>query len=306
MTDLFPNGVWPTMITPFSASNKIDYSVLENMIEWYVERGVAGLFAVCQSSEMWFMSLDERVELAKFIAQKSAGRVPVMASGHISYPLTEQVNELQHLADTGVQAIVLVSNRLASREESEDVFKSNLDQILRALPESMQLGFYECPYPYKRLLSPELLRHCEETGRFYFLKDTSYDLQNMQEKINALDGELKIFNANAATLYESLKIGISGYSGVMANFHPELYAWAVSHWRQESDLVAEVFDVLGLASVIERQAYPINAKYQMQLDNIPIRLDTRSAKKEAFTPAQKTEVEQLYRTVNRLKKRLHQ
>jgi 4-hydroxy-tetrahydrodipicolinate synthase len=304
MKDLIPDGVWPTMITPFTSNNKIDYAALEIMINWYIERGVDGLFAVCQSSEMWLMSLQERIDLATFVAQKADGRVPVMASGHIAGPISEQVEEMQQIADTGVQAIVLVTNRLAGQNESEQVFKTNLDQIIKVMPESMPLGFYECPYPYKRLLSPALLRHCEDTGRFNFLKDTSCDLQNMKDKLAVIKGDLKIFNANAATLYDSLKAGISGYSGVMTNFHPELYTWGVTHWREGGELVEEVFDMIGFGSVIERQFYPVNAKYLMQLDNLPLELYTRVAKIEDFTLAQKTEVEQLYRTVNRLTKRL--
>lgn len=306
MNNVIPDGVWPTMITPFTSSNKIDYLALEKMIDWYIDKGVNGLFAVCQSSEMWLMSLEERVELARFVAEKAAGRVPVMASGHIADPLSEQIDELQRIADTGVNAIVLVSNRLAEHDESDDVFKSNLDQLLNAMPESMPLGFYECPYPYKRLMSPELLQHCEATNRFYFLKDTSCEIENMRAKMAAVDGRLKIFNANAATLYNSLKIGISGYSGVMANFHPELYAWGMAHWREGGALVDEVFDMIGLASVVERQLYPVNAKYQMQLDGLSLELYTRVTNPKRFTSSQKLEIEQLYRSVNRLTKRLSQ
>jgi len=304
MNDVIPTGVWPTMITPFTSSNAIDFPALEKMIDWYINKGVDGLFAVCQSSEMWLMSLEERVELAKFVVEKTAGRVPVMASGHIADPIPQQIDELQRLADTGVNAIVLVSNRLAQFEESDDVFKLNLDKILAAMPDSMPLGFYECPYPYKRLMTPELLQYCEASTRFYFLKDTSCEIKDMQAKIAAVDGRLKIFNANAATLYDSLKIGISGYSGVMANFHPELYAWGLAHWREGGALVEEVFDMLGLASVVERQLYPVNAKYQMQLDGLPLQLYTRVTNPKRFTSSQKTEIEQLYRSVNRLTDRL--
>ena len=43
------NGVWPTMITPYTPDGKIDYAMVEKLVEWYIERGVAGIFAVCQS-----------------------------------------------------------------------------------------------------------------------------------------------------------------------------------------------------------------------------------------------------------------
>ena len=35
------------------------------------------------------------------------------------------------------------------------------------LDPAMPLGFYECPAPYKRLMSLEELKTCAETGRFH-------------------------------------------------------------------------------------------------------------------------------------------
>ena len=51
----FPKGVYPVMLTPFTEDNKVDYESLGRLIEWYIDAGVAGLFAVCQSSEMFFL-----------------------------------------------------------------------------------------------------------------------------------------------------------------------------------------------------------------------------------------------------------
>ena len=58
-TNHFPGGAWPVMLTPFTEEGKVDYKGLERLIEWYIENGVSGLFAVCQSSEMFFLSLEE-------------------------------------------------------------------------------------------------------------------------------------------------------------------------------------------------------------------------------------------------------
>lgn len=90
------------MLTPFTDDNRVDYDSLEKLINWYIENGVAGLFADCQSSEMFFLSLEERVELARFIKEKAAGRVPVVASGHISDMIEDQAEELNAVAGTGV------------------------------------------------------------------------------------------------------------------------------------------------------------------------------------------------------------
>ena len=44
------------------------------------------------------------------------------------------------------------------------------------------LGFYECPFPYKRLLTPDLIKAILKYNRFYFLKDTCCDLHQILEK----------------------------------------------------------------------------------------------------------------------------
>ena len=96
----FPGGEWPTMLTPFR-DGAVDYPALEALVEWYIAHGVSGLFAVCQSSEMFFLSLEERVGIARFVNEKAAGRVPVIASGHISDSFEDQVHELTAMTGTG-------------------------------------------------------------------------------------------------------------------------------------------------------------------------------------------------------------
>lgn len=67
MTKEFPNGVYPVMLTPFTENNEVDYEALGKLIDWYIEKGVNGLFADCQSSEMFFLSLEERVKIGEFV-----------------------------------------------------------------------------------------------------------------------------------------------------------------------------------------------------------------------------------------------
>ena len=81
--------LWPVMITPFTHDGKIDYDSLLRLINWYEDRGATGLFAACQSSEIFYLSLEERVELVRFVVQHA--RIPVIASGHVSDDLADQI-----------------------------------------------------------------------------------------------------------------------------------------------------------------------------------------------------------------------
>lgn len=294
MVNNFPGGVWPVMLTPFTKYNKVDYKALEQLVNWYIDNGVLGLFAVCQSSEMFFLSLEERVEIARFIKEKAAGRVPVIASGHVSDNFEDQVRELNEIAATGVDATILITNRLAKEYESDEVWISNLERLIKEIPEDMPLGFYECPYPYKRVMTKETTKWCAETGRFYFLKDTSCDIDNIKEKLEVTKGtNLKLYNANTSTLLQSLKEGAAGYSGVMANIQPKLYVKICEDYNRE-DLEA-LSDELTICSLIERQYYPVNAKYSLKLDGLDINIECRTKEADGLTETFKKEVQMLKR-----------
>lgn len=257
------------MLTPFTENNEVDYEALGKLIDWYIEKGVNGLFADCQSSEMFFLSLEERVKIGEFVKKHADGRVPVVTSGHISDSLEDQAKELTAIAGTGADAVILLTNRLAKENESDEVWLENLKKLLEMIPKDVPLGFYECPYPYKRIISPELLKWCADTGRFYFIKDTSCDIENMKAKLEVIKGtNLKLFNANTSTLLETLELGASGYSGVMANFHPELYVKLCNIYKENPSKARKIADFLTVASLIERQVYPVNAKfYQKSIGN---------------------------------------
>jgi len=288
------DGVWPTMITPFKEDGSIDYGTLEKLIDWYVERGVSGLFAVCQSSEMFFLSLKERRELARAVVRLARGRVPVIASGHVAETIDDQIEEAKMMADTGVEAVVLISNRFARANEGDEVFKKNLERFLAGMPADVVLGFYECPAPYKRLISPALMKFGVETGRFGFLKDTSCRTTDIKAKLEIAAGSaFKLFNANAATLLASLRAGASGYSGVMTNFHADLYSWLCANWAKDPERAEELQNFLGLASVIENQLYPVNAMYALSLEGVPFKLASRRADASKFGESLRLEVEQL-------------
>lgn len=269
MGEHFKDGVWPVMLTPFTENNQVDYQSLERLINWYIENGVAGLFADCQSSEMFFLSLEERIKIAEFVKKVAGNRVKVVASGHVSDSIEGQAYELNKIAETGVDAMILLTNRMASETESDEIWLERLKKLLSMIEPDIPLGFYECPYPYKRLLTPELLKWCADQGRFYFIKDTSCDMENIREKLAVLKGSnLKLFNANTSTLLESLQAGAQGFSGVMANFHPELYVWLIENYRKEPKKAKLVSEFLTVASMIERQVYPVNAKYyQKEIGN---------------------------------------
>jgi 4-hydroxy-tetrahydrodipicolinate synthase len=292
------------MITPFTGNNKIDYGAVKNLTDWYIAKGCDGIFAVCQSSEMFFLSEEEKIDLARAVREAAAGRVKVIASGHTADDKSKQIEELGRMAETGVDAVVLVSNRLAKQNEDEQVFRNNFDDIVRQLP-GVVFGMYECPYPYLRLLTTEFLKDCAEKGNLVFLKDVSCANQIQKERVQAIAGtNLALFNANTATLLDSLIDGYEGFNGVMANFHIDIYKWLYTNFKAEPELALETSDFLTLAAVSEARAYPVNAKYHLNLTGVPMGIHTRSRDPAILNENARREIESLIRLEMAIRKRL--
>lgn len=254
-----PEGVFPVMLTPLTDSYAVDHAALAELTEWYLDAGVAGLFAVSQSSEMHALTDEERLEVARTVVETAGDRVPVVATGTFEGSIDEQVRFVEAMAGTGVDAVVVNVSQLAARAESDREWRAKAEHLLDST--DAPLGLYECPAPYHRLLSTDLLEWVAETGRFHFLKDTCSDPDRLRERIDAVEGTpVGLYNANAPTLLGSLRAGARGYSGTVANFVPELVVWLCENHEQEPETAAELQRFLSIADRIAHYKYPPSAK----------------------------------------------
>jgi 4-hydroxy-tetrahydrodipicolinate synthase len=281
------------MVTPFHDDLQANYDALPALLRWYEARGVAGVFAICQSSEIFLLSYEERLQILRTIVRNRAPGTVVLASGHTAFDLPTQIKEAQGFAAEGIDAYVFISNRFAAQDEDESTFLRRAETLAKALGDT-PLGIYECPVPYKRLLPPETIRRLGDIGNFAFLKDTCCNLAQLREKIAAAQSfGLKLFNANAATLLESLRMGASGFSGVMSNMVPQLFARLCAIWQTEPALAERLQAFVGASSLAEYQQYNVNAKYYLQLEGVPMGIASRARDAAQFGANNALEIEQL-------------
>jgi len=284
-------GIYPTMLVAYTPDNKIDYTAMKALLEWYIAEGVHGIFALCHSTEIHCLTLEERLSLAEFVLTTVNGRVPVVIAGVTATGMEGQLEEAPLFAALNPDALVLISNRLCS--PGKDDLIDNLKRIMDVLPQDLPLGIYECPEPYKRIIKDEELSFMAKSGRVAFIKDTCCDTAQMKRRAQIVKGTpLKLFNANCATLLETLRFGYDGFSGIMANFHPALYAWLYAH--QQDPKADTLIHYLGMTSVIEMRCYPIPAKrYLRKYVGIPMTDLCRSVA-DTTVPALSAELSDVY------------
>lgn len=272
MTERF-EGLWPVMLTAFGDDGPIDWKGIDALVEFYLDGGCHGLFAVCQSSEMFDLRDDERLALARRVVARAAGRVPVVATGTFGGPVAQQAAFVRRMADTGVDAVVALPNQLSAPADAETVLRTALE-ALAAATDPVPLGLYECPQPYHRNLSPELVAWAAASGRFTYMKDTNRDPAKIAPKVRAAQGSrLAVFNAATSSALPSLHLGVAGLSPVAANLYPDLFAWLCAHpgdgkapWLQRR---------LTLMDAVVKLKYPQSAKRHLAQQGVPIGLRTR-------------------------------
>jgi 4-hydroxy-tetrahydrodipicolinate synthase len=154
----------PVMITPFNLKAKVDLDAVSVLVDFYLAAGVKGFFANCLSSEMYSISEDERLELTRHVVRCVAGRVPIVATGSFGLTIEDKAEFAGKIYETGIDAVILITGHYANVEDNDDILLRNFEKMFR-LTHDIPMGLYECPAPYKRIISPEGFRHLLNTGR---------------------------------------------------------------------------------------------------------------------------------------------
>lgn len=265
-----PAGVWPVMLTPFRRDLSIDGPGVDALTDWYIAAGVSGLFAVCLSSEMYALEPEERLALAERVVRRSAGRVPVVASGTFGGPIEEQAAFVRRMAETGVDGVVAIVSQLAAADEEDDVWLERAARLADLTP-GVPLGLYECPRPYHRLLTADQVAWAARSGRYLLLKDTACRMGPIRAKVAATRGTpLRFLNAHTPTLLASLQVGGDGYCGTAANWYPRLLVWLSAHHAAQPERAARLQHLLGVMDRTAAHKYPASAKAFLARLGLPI------------------------------------
>ena len=200
------DGIYSLMLTPYFEDKSIDYNTYEKYADWQVAQGVDHLFAVCGSSEMTQLTLEERLKLAE-LTVKHKGNTTVVASANIEKTKEENLEEIKKMEQTGVDGIVLTTKGYGDDEET-------LVSYIRELASSTDLPvfMYEFPGFQPHLISGKAYGELTKDGLIWGIKDTTCRLDMIQDKIDNKN-DSTIIQANMPYLFDSY---VAGARGVMA------------------------------------------------------------------------------------------
>jgi 4-hydroxy-tetrahydrodipicolinate synthase len=288
----------PVMITPFNLKAKVDFDAVSRLIDFYLAAGVKGFFANCLSSEMYSISEDERLELTSHIVKYVRGRVPIVATGSFGLTIEDKAAFTKQIYATGIDAVILITGHFANVDDSDEVLLRNFNKMLQLTP-GIPMGMYECPAPYKRILSAEVFKTLLETGRFVYHKDTSIEKEQVKAKLEILkqsgNTSMEFYDAHSPNASFSIRNGAKGMSSISGNFYPEVLVWMCNNAANPA--MAEKVDWLQQEIIkvdpLIHIAYPMSAKYFLAKRGLPIRTISRAHALE-LTPQQKQTLDEVH------------
>lgn len=280
-------GFIPVMLTPFKENGSIDFDGLTELVEFYLSAGASGLFANCLSSEMFDLTPEERLLITKHIIKASQGQVPVVATATFGGEIEKQADFVKEMYDTGLEAAIVITNMLAAQEETEEVFKKKVYDLFEHTG-NIPLGFYECPEPYKRILSAKQLQEFVQTGRVIYHKDTSLNIDQVRKKVEGTkaNSAFGLYDAYMVHAAESLKAGSAGLSCIQGNYFPELVVWLCDNYNNLAlqDQISQVQQFFIDQMDVMHQDYPMSAKFILskKIKEFPIHTRVDNQKLKSF------------------------
>ncbi len=200
------DGIYSLMLTPYFEDRTIDYVTYEKYTEWQVSQGVDHLFAVCGSSEMTKLTLEERLKLATLTA-KHKGNTTIVATANIEETLEGNIEEIKKMEQTGVDGLVLTTKGLG---DDDDKIVDYITKLLDVA--SLPVFLYEFPGFRPHLMSGKAYGELAKTGKIWGIKDTTSTFEGIKDKIDN-KYESTIIQANMPFLWDSY---VAGARGVMA------------------------------------------------------------------------------------------
>lgn len=212
-------GVGVALITPFDSKGSIDFGALAAIIDRVIDGGVDYLLALGTTSETPTLTPSERVAVAKFIAQRVSGRVPLMV-GIGGNCTADVIATLRSWDFTGYDAVLSV-NPYYNKPNQEGLYLH-----FKALSEASPLPImlYNIPGRTGVNMTPQTVaRIVAACPNIFGIKEASGNADQMEEVVKAVAKVREDFilvSGDDGLTVEAIRRGGKGVLSVLAHLYP--------------------------------------------------------------------------------------
>ncbi len=252
-------GSATALITPFE-NGKVDLPALRRLVEMQIEGGTAALVSCGTTGEPATMTADEREMVIRETVKAVNGRIPVICGTGSNNTAAVIENERRY-RDLGCAAQLVVTPYY--NKTTQEGLYAHFMHI--AENTELPIILYNVPGRTNLDLSAKTIARLCECEKFIALKESSYDIPGIMEKMRAATGRLAFYSGNDDMVYVSLALGFEGVISVLSNVQPRVMSDLVdSYFKGDHARSRELqLDSLPLIRALFSEVSPIPCKYAM-------------------------------------------
>jgi 4-hydroxy-tetrahydrodipicolinate synthase len=214
-----PYGMIPALPTPFNEDGSINFDGLENNIEHVIKGGVHCLLALGSAGEYSLMTLEERKQIIKFIADKTNNRVPLMV-GTSCHPTEDTIKLSQYAEQCGADCVLVLPPYYMQTDEQG--IKNYYEEITNNL--NIGVVIYHYPEGTNVELSPEFVQELSNIPGIVGIKNTTDQMHtNKIVSLTKNNDTFSVLTGFEQLILPTLSVGGKGAVGLAMNVVPEEY-----------------------------------------------------------------------------------
>lgn len=219
MASLDYSGVFVVMLTPFDAQGNVALDVVDQLVEFYVESGVDGIFPCGSAGEAIHLSFEQKSEFIHRVASSAAGRVQVLP-GAIASNTKDALALARTAKQAGCNGVVVPPPIYYTFKPAfiRQYFQTILDGA------EMPVVLYNIP-AYAQPLNPTILGELAQHPNVAGIKDSSgsmVDFLHFMDATRNVDRKIGFMSGREELLFASLAVGGSGSMSAINAVVPEV------------------------------------------------------------------------------------
>lgn len=233
-------GVYPALLTPFTADDELDLDLFEKNLIAQVQAGVKGFIIGGSLGEASTLTRPEKVALLERALKVGAGRIPTLVN--IAEQSTrEAIACAQEAEANGADGLMLLPPMRYYADARETVaFFTAVAQST-----SLPIMLYNNPFDYKIAITIPMLEELSALPNIQAIKESSRDITNIIRVRNAFGDRFKLLGGVDTLALESIVLGADGWVGGLVDAFPEetvvLYDLAVAGKIEEARAIYSWF-----------------------------------------------------------------
>jgi len=211
-------GVFPAMVTPFTADGTIDRPAVKTLVEHLLAGGASGLVPIGGTGEYTALTPAERKEMVAVTVEAAAGRVPVVA-GVLSPGYGEAKLAGDDMKAAGADAVMLLTPfyALGTQEGVRRYFQAFRSDV------DLPIVFYEIPARTNISAKADTLQAIVEDGSIIGMKYSNYDLVEFIKVMDRVGDKVAVMSGEEPLFATHLSLGATGGVLATSNIYPRIW-----------------------------------------------------------------------------------